>query len=150
MARGKKMEQDPGSSPAAASIKTASTDDFDALFDEIASNRPALKEGTSDDGVHLPLLLAGELNIVEVARFKPLLQQAFDASKSNDVPLRIDLAAVTECDGAGMQMMLALSRSASAARLSLELLQVPLHMNGLFERFGLTPHFTTFTKKEAK
>ena len=90
------------------------------------------------------------LQRVEVARFKPLLQQAFDASESNDAPLRIDLAAVTECDGAGMQMMLALSRSASAASLSLELRQVPSHMAGLFERFGLTPHFTTFTKKEAK
>lgn len=56
--------------------------------------------------------LGTELGIYEVGSMHQVLVDALAASASLMQPLQLDLSALQECDGAGLQLLLALARSA--------------------------------------
>lgn len=95
------------------------------------------------------LVLEGELTIYQVAQIKPLLHEALSSSKAALAPLRLDLAAVTECDGAGLQLLLALARAAIADNARIELKKVPPDIAAIFERYGVAGHFTMVAEEVA-
>lgn len=96
------------------------------------------------------LALEGELTIYQVAQVKPLLQEALSNSKAALAPLRLDMSAVTECDGAGLQLLLALARAAIADNARVELQKVPPNIAAIFERYGVSGHFTMATEEVAQ
>lgn len=62
----------------------------------------------NESGEQIYVSIDGELTIYGVAESKPLLLKALDTG----LPIDIDLAAVTEIDTAGLQLMLMLKREA--------------------------------------
>jgi ABC-type transporter Mla MlaB component len=88
------------------------------------------------------IAIAGELTIYQVAEVKPVLQAALDRAKLDKTPPRIDLTGMTECDGAGLQMLLSLARAAKIAETHLELLNVPNEINAMLVANNVAGFFT--------
>ena len=87
------------------------------------------------------LMLEGDLTIYQVAQLKPQLQAALDEAQRARQAVEIDLTACGECDGAGLQLILALARSAGESGLPLRLLHVPQAQRALLDMYGLAGRF---------
>ena len=83
----------------------------------------------------------GELSIYQVANLKPQLQQALQQCKHAQLALEIDLSGMTECDGAGLQLLLSVSNSAGEYGLPIHLLGTSVAMNDLLAMYGLSNRF---------
>lgn len=144
---------------AAAPAATApGDDDFDALFDQLAAERKQKLATRTPASVAKPVVgpvlaqaaLAGELTIERIAQVKTILQQSLAAAKAAHTPLRLDLTAVIECDGAGLQLLLALAKAAHAANANIELQGTPPKIAALFDSYGVAGQFATATRGAAQ
>lgn len=91
---------------------------------------------------HCPLALAGELTICSVTDFKALLQAKLcDHGDTGEITL--DLAGITECDGAGIQLLLAFSRTAAVLGVRVVLSQVPATLAAVLAEYGLGERFAS-------
>lgn len=89
-----------------------------------------------------PIQLIGELTIYQVAELKPLLKKALLDYDLNRTPIELDLQGLTECDGAGLQLLLAVANSAALLGTTVSLFFVPKFIADLFEEFNVTCRFT--------
>lgn len=153
----------------AAPVATApSDDDFDALFDQLAAQRKEKLATRTPASVPAPgmgpasasalalalasasVALAGELTIDRVAQIKTILQQGLAAAKAAHTPMRLDLSAVIECDGAGLQLLLALAKAARVANANIELQGTPPKIAAIFDSYGVAGHFTAAAREAAR
>ncbi|WPX31707.1 STAS domain-containing protein [Actimicrobium sp. CCC2.4] len=86
------------------------------------------------------ITISGELTIYQVAETRALLQRALTGHDGSD-QLMLDLAGVTECDGAGVQLLLAFSQAVSAGGTDLVLCYVAPFLAELLREFGLGSRF---------
>jgi len=86
--------------------------------------------------------LTGDLTIYQVADLKPLFNKALLEHQHGDVPIELDLQDVTECDGAGLQLLLALANTAAKRGATVALCSVPGFVSDLLEQFQLSSRFT--------
>lgn len=85
--------------------------------------------------------ISAELTIYQVGELKPLIAQALEQCAHDLSALQLDLAAVTEMDGAGVQLLLATAKSVSGSETVLKLLHVPPAVLQLFETCHITNRF---------
>lgn len=90
------------------------------------------------------ITIVGELTIYQVAETRSLLQRALADHDGSD-QLMLDLAGVTECDGAGLQLLLAFSHAVSARGTELVLCYVAPFLADLLREFGLCSRFAEYT-----
>lgn len=128
---------------------TDATDDFDVLFDQISAERLDKLAIMIVAPTLPPVALEGELTIYQVAQVKVFLQQAFAAANAERAPLRLNMSAVTECDGAGLQLLLALALAAYATDAPIELLETPTKIAAIFHSYGVAGHFAPATRGAA-
>ncbi len=83
------------------------------------------------------LSIDGELSIYRAAELKPLILQAVAASRE----LEIDLSGVTECDTAGVQLLLLAKRSAAEAGHALRLVRHSAVVVDVLQLLDLAAHF---------
>ena len=88
------------------------------------------------------ICITGELTIYQVAAIKQQLAQALEQSHHDLEPVQIDLSGVTECDGAGLQLLLATANSMVGTETHLSLCQVPESLLQLFATYNITNRFT--------
>ncbi len=96
------------------------------------------------------LALEGELTIYQVAEIKSMLCDALAAAKAAFIPLRLNLAALTECDGAGLQLLLALAKAGKAAKVQVELQNMPGNIAAMIDSYGVAAYFSTATGGDEK
>ena len=89
------------------------------------------------------ITIAGELTIYQVAETRSLLQRALTEHDGSD-QLMLDLAGVTECDGAGLQLLLAFSQAVSALGTDLVLCYVAPFLADLLGEYGLGNRFAEY------
>jgi anti-anti-sigma factor len=89
------------------------------------------------------ITIAGELTIYQVAETRTLLQRALTEHDGGD-QLMLDLSGVTECDGAGLQLLLAFSHAVSARGTDLVLCYVAPLLADLLGEFGLGSQFAEY------
>lgn len=87
-----------------------------------------------------PVHLHGELTIYQAAEIRPVLQQAL-AELNGDTCLALDLSGVTECDGAGLQLLIAFSHALEAAGSAVHLLHVSPSIMDMLSLYGLSERF---------
>lgn len=85
--------------------------------------------------------LAGEMTIYQAEKMMTVFRDALEVGKLTQAPVSVNLAAVTECDGAGLQALLSLARSAAAAGLEVNLDNVPAVIAALLGTYGVANHF---------
>ncbi len=90
--------------------------------------------------------LSGELSIYQVGALKHQFQQALLQSMHEQSALEIDLAELTECDGAGLQLLLSVSKSAAEIEISVHLLHASPTVQEMLSIYGLS---NRFVNKEA-
>jgi anti-anti-sigma factor len=138
----------------AAAPAAPAEDDLDALFEQLYEEKKSKPVSAAEAPAEVSgsgaVALEGELTIDRVAQVKTSLQQALAAAKSKSAPLLLDLTAVTECDGAGLQLLLALAQSAHAASARIELQGTPPKIAALFDSFGVAGHFKAATRGVAQ
>lgn len=88
------------------------------------------------------ICITGELTIYQVAVIKQQLAQALEQSHHDLEPVQIDLFGVTECDGAGLQLLLATAKSTVGTETQLSLYRVPESILELFATYNITNRFT--------
>jgi len=88
-------------------------------------------------GTASTLAIDGELTIYRAAELRVVLQDAF--AQSGD--LEIDLAAVTEMDSAGVQLLMAAKKTAAAQQRELRLVGHSPAVLEVFETLDLAGHF---------
>lgn len=84
------------------------------------------------------LALDGELTVQRAAELKPVLMAALDTAPA----LQIDLAAVTEIDSAGVQLLLLTRRTAARRQRALQLVG---HSAAVLQAFALLELHALFT-----
>lgn len=89
---------------------------------------------------HIPI--SGELTIYQVGELKPLIAQALEQCAHDLSPLQLDLAGVTEIDGAGLQLLLATAKSVLGSETALSLHHVPQAVQELFDTYHVANRFT--------
>ena len=77
---------------------------------------------TESKPAQINIVLDDELSIYQVSQVAPLFKNALASASADGIPVRVDMSAVMECDGAGLQLLLALSRAAHTAGLNVELI----------------------------
>ncbi len=87
------------------------------------------------------IFMAGELTIYQALNLKQQIVAALEQSHLDLEPLRIDLSGVTECDGAGLQLLLASARSVAGTETELILHQVPQLITDLFTTYNIANRF---------
>ncbi|WP_338845529.1 STAS domain-containing protein [Massilia sp. W12] len=87
------------------------------------------------------LSLEGDFTIYQAAELKPLLLQVLQESRNDGKPLELDMSAVTECDGAGMQLLLALAKSASEFGVAVYLRGLQQTLLDMLELYGVSNRF---------
>lgn len=90
----------------------------------------------------VPITIAGELTIYQVAEIRSLLQEAL-VGHDGSSQLLLDLADVTECDGAGLQLLIAFSQAVSALGAELVLCDAAPFLVDLLDAYGLGSRFAT-------
>jgi anti-anti-sigma factor len=88
------------------------------------------------------IFMTGELTIYQAAALKQQLAAALEQSHMDLEPIRIDLSGVTECDGAGLQLLLASAKSVAGTETELILHRVPESITELFNTYNITNRFT--------
>lgn len=86
--------------------------------------------------------LAGELSIYQVADLKPLLNKALLEYQHNQILIELNLQDITECDGAGLQLLLALANAAARLETTVILYSVPQVVRELLEQLQISSRFT--------
>ncbi len=89
------------------------------------------------------ITIAGELTIYQVTETRSLLQRALTDHDGSD-QLMLDLAGVTDCDGAGLQLLLAFSEAVSARGTDLVLCYVAPFLAALLAEYGLGSRFAEY------
>ena len=87
-----------------------------------------------------PLHIEGEMTIYRASELAQALQEALAALPAGE-PLQVDLAGVTEMDCAGVQLLLASGRTASAAGRALHLVARSDAVDDVFATLNLEAHF---------
>ncbi len=85
--------------------------------------------------------ISGELSIYQVAELKQQFQQALAQSLHEQSALRLDMSEMSECDGAGLQLLLALGKSASEFEIPIQLEHAPSSMQEMLRMYGLVNRF---------
>lgn len=85
--------------------------------------------------------LAGDLSIYQVGELKPMLLRALDESHRDQQPIELAMGAVSECDGAGLQLLLALAKSAAEFGIAVHLCNPPPAISDLLQTYGLSNRF---------
>lgn len=93
------------------------------------------KDGKSSTRISL----TGELTIYHAADAKPRL---LDDQRPWPASVQLDLAGISELDTAGVQLLLMLHKSVTAAGSKLKLQQTSVAARQVFETLGLPPPFT--------
>lgn len=96
------------------------------------------------------ITLSGELTIYQVASIKQTLLQGLQQGNFGQQPLELNMAEVSEVDGAGLQLLLALARSALEFGASVRLLQVPPPVAAMLAECGVAGRFTIVTEEAAQ
>lgn len=89
--------------------------------------------------------ISGELTIYQVTEVNPLLQAALDRARLDKTPPRIDLSEMTECDGAGLQMLIALARATNAVETKVILEHVPIEIAAMLKTYNVSEFFNLGT-----
>ena len=89
--------------------------------------------------------LSGDLTIYQVAELKTRLQHLL-ISASSKKTVEIDLNDIVECDGAGLQLLLAFSHAMAAEDRRLSLKNTPPVLMDLLKQFSLNDHFDVSPK----
>lgn len=92
-----------------------------------------------NDG-ELSLAIEGELSIYTVAELKARLERALGDCRA----LQIDLAAVTEMDAAGVQLLFAVTQEARRRATPLRLKGCSEAVRAVFGLCGMTEHFCEY------
>jgi ABC-type transporter Mla MlaB component len=87
--------------------------------------------------------ISGELSIYQVANLKQQFQQALAQSLHEQSALHLDMSEMSECDGAGMQLLLALGKSASEFEIPIQLDHAPPHLQEMLSMYGLANRFAS-------
>lgn len=90
--------------------------------------------------------ISGELSIYQVATLKQQFQQALGQSLHEQSALQVDLAEMSECDGAGLQLLLSVGKSAAEFEIPIHLVHVSPTMEEMLSIYGLA---NRFVNKEA-
>lgn len=90
--------------------------------------------------VATPLRIEGEMTIYRASELAQALQDALAALPAGEA-LQVDLSAVTEMDCAGVQLLLASGRSASAAGRALRLVARSPAIDEVFDTLHLRTQF---------
>lgn len=85
--------------------------------------------------------LTGELTIYQATTINQTLQGILTQSIADKTPIELDLSGVTECDGAGLQILLVLARASQANDIMLTLSAVPPGIKALMSEVGLDKRF---------
>jgi anti-anti-sigma regulatory factor len=88
------------------------------------------------------VLLDGDLTIYQVGQVKHVLHEALQDAKSQALPLRLNMSAVTECDGAGLQLLLVLGCAARTSDTRIEMAGLHTDIADMFSRYGVHAYFT--------
>lgn len=85
--------------------------------------------------------IAGELSIYQVAILKQQFQQALDQANLDQQAIELDMQQLSEVDGAGLQLLMSLSKSAAEFGVPLHLLSAPPSLCELLDMYGLSSRF---------
>jgi ABC-type transporter Mla MlaB component len=89
------------------------------------------------DGAMRDLAIQGELNSEQVVRLRAELLVAVESCLQERSPLRLDVSAVGEWDGAGFQLLLAAARSLRDIGATLTLCGASAALAGALTRHGM-------------
>ena len=87
--------------------------------------------------------ISGELSIYQVATLKQQFQQALAQALHEQSALHVNLSDMSECDGAGLQLLLALGKSASEFEIPIQLDHAPSHMLEMLSMYGVANRFVS-------
>jgi anti-anti-sigma factor len=99
------------------------------------------KAGSTSASVN-NVVLEGELTINQVGQIKPVLLKALSAAQAGDKTVRLDMSALSECDGAGLQLLLSLAVTARVLDTSIQLMNPPNNVVAIFDSFGVRKYFS--------
>jgi len=102
---------------------------------------------TESKPAQINIVLDDELSIYQVSQVAPLFKNALASASADGIPVRVDMSAVMECDGAGLQLLLALSRAAHTAGLNVELIGLQASVLDMLDVFGVVGQFEVGTKE---
>lgn len=85
--------------------------------------------------------IAGELSIYQVSELKPQFQQALDQANRDSQAIELELSQMSECDGAGLQLLLSLGKSANEFETAVHLINAPPALLEMLSLYGLSNRF---------
>ncbi|KJV07803.1 STAS domain-containing protein [Methylocucumis oryzae] len=85
--------------------------------------------------------LPDDLTIYQVTEIKAILLKALREYERRNTAIELDFSNVKECDGAGVQLLLALSNSAAKAGATVALHSVPKPLAKLLDDLQLSSRF---------
>ncbi|GAA4014574.1 STAS domain-containing protein [Actimicrobium antarcticum] len=86
------------------------------------------------------IVIAGELTIYQVADIRLQMQQVLNGVDGSDA-IALDLGNVSECDGAGLQLLLVFARAVTALGSAVVLTAASAVINDLLAEYGLADRF---------
>ena len=95
------------------------------------------------------LALSGELTIYSAVEVSQNLLSAVQQAQQTAGPLELDLAEVSELDGAGLQLLLSTAKSVAEWGAGVTLSRVPPHIQEVLESYHLSNRFTQATGEAA-
>jgi len=93
--------------------------------------------------------IQGELTIYEVAAMQKRLRDAVAARSAADEPVRLEVSGLGTCDGAGLQLLLALARSGREQGFAVELAGTGGGLRRLLDRQAVSDRFRFVEAGEA-
>lgn len=91
------------------------------------------------------LALSGELTIYSAVEVSQNLLATVQEAQHSAGPVQLDLAGVTELDGAGMQLLLSTVKSVAEWGAGVALLNVPPNIQEILDSYHLANRFTSAT-----
>jgi len=85
--------------------------------------------------------LPDDLTIYQATEIKTILVKALHEYQCKNIAIELDFSTVKECDGAGVQLLLALSNSAAKAGATVALHSVPKQLVKLLDDLQLSSRF---------
>lgn len=90
--------------------------------------------------------VVGDMTIYQAEQVAEFLRSVLGTAREAHAPVVLDLSAVNECDGAGLQLLLSLARSATAAGLAVRLQAVSPAVASLLSLYGVGNRFALATE----
>jgi anti-anti-sigma factor len=90
-------------------------------------------------------MLSGELTIYSAVEVSGTLLAALQQAQQTAGPVQLDLAEVTELDGAGMQLLLSTAKSVAEWGATVSLSRVPPPIQAILDSYHLANRFTQAT-----